>query len=179
VSEIRIDYGPGYRVYFAEREGVVIILLRGGTKKTQQEDIREAKRLYNELKKMIKTLPYDSAEYLKDPETMQHYMDEALATGDTALIAHALGVVARAKGMADIANKAGLSRESLYRTLSANGRPEFSTVVKVLAALDLRLLTAKAPSATKKKRVYTEVRYSPKKKTARRKEMSAGRRAHA
>jgi putative addiction module killer protein len=51
VSEMRIDYGPGYRVYFAEREGVVIILLRGGTKKTQQEDIREAKRLYNEWKK--------------------------------------------------------------------------------------------------------------------------------
>jgi putative addiction module killer protein len=51
VSEMRIDYGPGYRVYFAERKGAVIILLRGGTKKTQQEDIRETKRLDNEWKK--------------------------------------------------------------------------------------------------------------------------------
>jgi putative addiction module killer protein len=50
VSEIRIDYGPGYRVYFAERGGVVILLLRGGTKKTQQQDIKEAKRLLQEWK---------------------------------------------------------------------------------------------------------------------------------
>jgi putative addiction module killer protein len=50
VSEMRIDYGPGYRVYFAERQGVLVILLRGGTKKTQQEDIKEAKRLYTEWK---------------------------------------------------------------------------------------------------------------------------------
>jgi len=47
---MRIDYGPGYRVYFAERQGVVIVLLRGGTKKTQQQDIKEAKRLYTEWK---------------------------------------------------------------------------------------------------------------------------------
>jgi putative addiction module killer protein len=50
VSEMRIDYGPGYRVYFAERQGVVIVLLHGGTKKTQQQDIKEAKRLYTEWK---------------------------------------------------------------------------------------------------------------------------------
>jgi len=50
VSEMRIDYGPGYRVYFAERRGIVVILLRGGTKKTQQQDIEEAKRIYKEWK---------------------------------------------------------------------------------------------------------------------------------
>jgi putative addiction module killer protein len=50
VSEMRIDYGPGYRVYFAEHHATVIILLHGGTKKTQQEDIKEAKRLFTEWK---------------------------------------------------------------------------------------------------------------------------------
>jgi putative addiction module killer protein len=50
VSEMRIDYGPGYRVYYAEYHAIVIILLRGGTKKTQQEDIKEAKRLFTEWK---------------------------------------------------------------------------------------------------------------------------------
>jgi putative addiction module killer protein len=50
VSEMRIDHGPGYRVYFAERHGTVVILLRGGTKKTQQQDIKEAKRIYKEWK---------------------------------------------------------------------------------------------------------------------------------
>ena len=50
VSEMRIDYGPGYRVYFAERHGIVVILLREGTKKTQQQDIKEAKRIYKEWK---------------------------------------------------------------------------------------------------------------------------------
>jgi putative addiction module killer protein len=50
VSEMRIDHGPGYRVYFAERHGIVVILLRGGTKKTQQQDIKEAKRIYKEWK---------------------------------------------------------------------------------------------------------------------------------
>jgi putative addiction module killer protein len=50
VSEMRIDYGPGYRVYYAEYHAIVIILLHGGTKKTQQEDIKEAKRLFTEWK---------------------------------------------------------------------------------------------------------------------------------
>jgi probable addiction module antidote protein len=135
-----------------------------------------------EKSKMIKTLPYDSAEYLKDPETMQLYMDEAFATGDPAFITHALGVVARAKGMADIARKAGLSRESLYRALSADGHPELATIVKVLAALDLTLRTAqiRLRPAKKKKRIFTNVgRYTPKKKTARRKDVAGGRRVHA
>jgi probable addiction module antidote protein len=94
--------------------------------------------------KMIKTLPYDSAEFLKNPEAIQHYMDEALATGDPAFIAHALGTVARAKSMTEIARKTGLSRESLYRALSADGHPELTTILKVLSALDLQLSTQPA-----------------------------------
>jgi probable addiction module antidote protein len=99
--------------------------------------------------KMTRTLPYDSAEFLKDPEAIQHYMDEAFATGDSSFIAHALGTVARAKSMTEIARKTGLSRESLYRALSADGHPELATIMKVLKALDLQLSTQQAPPVKK------------------------------
>jgi probable addiction module antidote protein len=85
--------------------------------------------------------PYDSAELHQTPEAIQHYIDEALATGDPSFIAHTLGTIARAKGMTNIARKTGLARESLYRGLSADGHPAFATVLKVLAALDLDLST--------------------------------------
>lgn len=99
---------------------------------------------------MTKTLPYDSAEFLNDPEAIQHYMNEAFSSGDPAFIAHALGTVARAKSMTEIARKTGLSRESLYRALSADGHPELATIMKVLKALDLKLSTQ--PTETTAKR---------------------------
>jgi probable addiction module antidote protein len=86
-----------------------------------------------------KTAPYDSAEFLDSPKAIQFYMEEAMESGDPRLITHALGVVARAKSMSDIARKSGLSRESLYRSLSPTGKPEFGTIMSVLKALDLGL----------------------------------------
>lgn len=86
-----------------------------------------------------KTTPYDSAEYLDSDEAIAAYIDEALGSADPAHIAHALGTVARAKGMTDIARSAGMSREHLYRALKETGNPELSTVVRVLRALGLRL----------------------------------------
>jgi probable addiction module antidote protein len=88
---------------------------------------------------VLKTAPYDSAEFLNSPKAVQFYMEEAMESGDPQLIAHALGVVARAKSMSEIARKSGLSRESLYRSLSPSGKPEFGTVMSVLKALDLGL----------------------------------------
>jgi probable addiction module antidote protein len=87
----------------------------------------------------IRTTRYDSAEYLDSDEAIAAYVDEALGSADPAHIAHALGIVARAKGMTEIARGAGMSREHLYRALTATGHPEFSTVVRVLNALGLRL----------------------------------------
>ena len=86
-----------------------------------------------------KTTPYDLAEYLDSDEAIAAYIDEALGSADPAHIAHALGTVARAKGMTDIARSAGMSREHLYRALKETGNPELSTVVRVLRALGLRL----------------------------------------
>lgn len=83
--------------------------------------------------------PYDSAEYLETPEHVACYLEEAFADGDPVLIAVALGVAARAKGMSGIAKEAGLSRESLYRALSSDGNPRLDTLIRVLTALGLRL----------------------------------------
>jgi probable addiction module antidote protein len=71
------------------------------------------------------------------------YIEAALEDGDAAVIAAALGDVARARGMSDVARKAGLGRESLYKALSPGGNPEFSTVLRVLKALGLRLRAAR------------------------------------
>jgi probable addiction module antidote protein len=85
------------------------------------------------------TYPYDPAEYLRDAADMAAYLEVALEDGDPALVAHVLGVIARAKGMSELARETGLGRESLYKALSAEGNPEFATVLKVIRALSLRL----------------------------------------
>ncbi len=82
---------------------------------------------------------WDPAEHLITDEDMAAYLEAALQEGDSALIAAALGDIARAKGMTQIARDAGLGRESLYKALSAEGNPEFSTIMKVVAALGLQL----------------------------------------
>ncbi len=82
---------------------------------------------------------FDPAEYLDSDEAIAAYMTEALETGDPAFMADALGVVARARGMSEVARRAGLSRESLYRALSPDGNPEFATGMRVMQALGLKL----------------------------------------
>jgi probable addiction module antidote protein len=88
-----------------------------------------------------KTTRYDVATQLRTAEEMAAYLDAWLAEApdDTAGIARALGDIARAKGMSQIARDTGLSRESLYKALSENGNPSFETVLKVARALGLRL----------------------------------------
>jgi probable addiction module antidote protein len=89
----------------------------------------------------LKTSAYDVAEHLRTPEEMAAYLDAWLeeAPDDVSGIARALGDIARAKGMSQVAKDAGLSRESLYRALSQDGNPSFATILKVAKALGVRL----------------------------------------
>lgn len=89
---------------------------------------------------MTRTIsPWDSAEVLDTPAAVAAYLEAALEEDDPALLTHALGVIARAQGMAKIAEEAGVTREALYKALSADGDPRLSTFLGVLRALGLRL----------------------------------------
>ena len=88
-----------------------------------------------------KIKPYDAAEYLETEDDMAAYLQAALEDGDPALVIHALGNIARARGMTQIARDTGLRRESLYKALSPHGNPEFATILKVVQALGIELHT--------------------------------------
>nr|WP_172793403.1 addiction module antidote protein [Polynucleobacter sinensis] len=92
------------------------------------------------MKKTI-TTPYDVAEHLRTPKEMAAYLEACIeeANGDAAFIAKALGDIARAKGMTQVAKDSGLTRESLYKSLSGDRIPGFDTILKVISALGLSL----------------------------------------
>jgi probable addiction module antidote protein len=83
---------------------------------------------------------YDPAAALTDPETIALFISDAFQTGDAAYIAEALGVVARAKGMTDLAEASGVTRENLYRSFSAKGNPTLKTLVAVMTALGVDMI---------------------------------------
>lgn len=95
----------------------------------------------------IKLRKWDSAEYLKTDEDMALYLDACLEEGgnDPAFIAKALGTIARAKGMTQLARDTGLGRESLYKALSGEGNPSFATILKVINALGVQLHVTPRP----------------------------------
>ena len=91
------------------------------------------------------TRPWDPAEHLETEEDMAAYLNVALEDGDLGLIMATLGDIARARRMAVVAQETGLGRESLYKSLSTDGNPEFATVLKVVSALGLRLQATTLP----------------------------------
>jgi len=95
---------------------------------------------------MVKLKTWDASEHLDSEEMIFAYMNAAMEDGDPALFTAALGDIARARGMTEIAKRAGVSRESLYRALSRDGNPEFATIVKVMNAMGLRMSVASADS---------------------------------
>ncbi len=96
----------------------------------------------------IQTRPWDVTEHLETAQEIAAYLEAALEEGDPQLIAAAVGDVARARGMSLIAEEAGIRRESLYKTLSSEGNPEFATVLRVLHALGFRLQVKENHMAT-------------------------------
>ena len=86
---------------------------------------------------MVRTTRFDVAEYLDTSARQAEYTSAALETGDAAFVRDAVGIIARARGMGDVARSAGLNRESLYKALGETGNPEFETMLGVLRALGL------------------------------------------
>lgn len=93
----------------------------------------------SKAKASAKLLPFDAARYLTDDAAIAEYITAVLETGDSDLLLLALGDVARARGMAQVAKDSGLGRESLYKALAPGAKPRFDTVLKVARALGVRL----------------------------------------
>jgi len=91
----------------------------------------------------LKTRPFDIAEHLQDDEDIAAFLTLVIEEGDAGELAHALGIAARAKGMAQVAKDAGIGREALYKALRADAHPRFDTVARVCKALGVKL-TAQA-----------------------------------
>ena len=91
----------------------------------------------------LKLIPYDSADLIETEEDILTYLEAAMEGNDPKHIANALGVVARSKGMTEIAKKTGLGRQALYNALSENGNPTLETLTSVLGALGLELTVQK------------------------------------
>lgn len=89
---------------------------------------------------MAKATKFDAADYLKTPAQIAAYLTEALDTGDSVFICTALDTIARAKGMTNVAKATGLGRESLYKSLSGNAKPEFETIQKVVKSFGVKLV---------------------------------------
>lgn len=103
---------------------------------------------------MVKTTRFDVAEYLDTPQRQAEYISAALETGDAAFVRDAVGIVARARGMGEIARAAGLNRESLYKALGETGNPEFGTMLGVLRALGLELAARPVKSKPSRQRTH-------------------------
>ncbi len=92
----------------------------------------------------LETRLFDGSEHLEDAESQMELLADAFETGDATYIAHALGVVARARGMTSIAKEAGVTREALYKALSETGDPKLSTLIGVMKALGVKLSASNA-----------------------------------
>jgi probable addiction module antidote protein len=90
----------------------------------------------------LETFPFDAADYLRSPESQADLLADAFASGNASYITHALGIVARARGMSEVARGAGVTREALYKALSETGDPRLSTLLGVLRSLGIKLTIA-------------------------------------
>ncbi|ALC12698.1 MULTISPECIES: addiction module antidote protein [Sphingopyxis] len=90
----------------------------------------------------LKTLPFDAADALDTPEAQAELLAEALASGDAKVVTAALGMIARAKGMSQMARDAGISREAIYRATGPDGNPTLSTLMAIVRSAGLKLSAA-------------------------------------
>ena len=141
VFELRIDQGPGYRVYCARHGNPWIVLLCGGRARKQKTS-REHMTTGKTTKNAPASATFHAAGFLRSERDIAAYLETMLADGDARAIPLALRTVADAVGMTTLAERTGLSREALYRTLSEKGNPRLNTLAAVLDCFGLRLAVA-------------------------------------
>ena len=95
---------------------------------------------------MVKTERFDAARYLTSADSQAELLNDALGTGDAGYVAHTLGVIARARGMTEVAREAGVTREALYKALSQHGDPRLTTLLGVARALGVTLMARIEPA---------------------------------
>jgi len=141
---MRIHVGAGYRVYYTRTGSTVYVLLAGGVKASQTRDIYEGEENGSRaqedetMKKRTTYKAFDAAEYLDNDAVVAEYLSAAAEDSNPDVFVAALGEVAKARGMAQIAKESGLGRESLYKALSAGAHPRFETINSVLRALGVK-----------------------------------------
>ena len=138
----RFHDGPGYRIYFHRHVNTIIVLLCGNDKSSRACDLETVLKLTDDIEKIAKTeklTDFDPAEHLNSDQTIADFMTAAFETEDPAYVAHALGIVAQAKGMMEIANQAGLPHEQLYQSFSAQGNPTLRTTLALMKAFGIKL----------------------------------------
>ena len=139
---MRIHCGPGYRIYFAQKGKVLLLLLCGGDKSTQSRDIAKARRVLADFGKelaMAKFKPFDISAHLDNDEVIAEFLTAALEDPNPDVFLSAVGKVAKARGMSAIAENTGLGRESLYKALSPGAKPRYETILKVLQSLGVKI----------------------------------------
>lgn len=153
IGELRIDYGPGYRVYFTRRRQGLAIKRHQDREGNGSRalDMKHCNYDRSLTTMSLKTTPYDPAKYLDTEEAIAIFLTDAFDSGHDGVFQNALQVAARARGMSEVARTAGVGRESLYKALQGEAQPRFSTVRKVLAALGVELaIVARKKSPAKK-----------------------------
>ena len=146
VSELRIHYGPGYRIYYARDGREIFLLLCGGNKNTQKKDVKQAKKLWADHKKEEVTMTSRNVRathnmHLRNPEVVTEYLNEATESGDKSVVLMAIRNVAEAQpdGIAGLAARTGLGRESMYKMLSGSGNPKLDSFMRLIRGLRLHI----------------------------------------
>lgn len=148
VWELRLTYGPGYRVYYLQDGDNLVLRAAATSRPNKQTSTGHTNSPTNgTLRRTVMTTKadkyssFDAADYLDGIDDVAAYLQIALeeSAGDPTAVPRALGVIARSRNMSDLARRVGMSRDGLYKALSAKGNPTWTTVLKVTNALGLRL----------------------------------------
>lgn len=171
LSELKIDYGPGYRLYYVMR--VDVLILCGGTKGSQGRDIKRARSWRRSMAMTRETRIWDPADGIETADDVMFSLEAALEDYDPGHFAKVLGILARSQGMGEVAEKAGVTRDALYKGLTLDGDMRLSTLFGVLRALEIEIRLKRRPAKRRKPKPQAGVAKAGNPKSAPRKGVAA------